>query len=521
MRNVLFRSRKGAYLLPLLVFVLILLGNLMGILALNHGRFIYTMDDPYIHLSLADHIRQGHYGVNAGEYSSPSSSIAWPFILALFSGYSWSEYVPFALNIIAAAATVMLFSRILLHILSPTAAERNKHGFIGVVAAVMIPSLNIVGLVFSGMEHSLQTLIAAMTVWGMIRLNDTSNLPRWLPWLLVVAPLIRYEAAAISLGGILLLMYHRRRLTALLVLLAIAALLGGFSAYLHSLGLPLLPASVIAKTMSQKSIFHSLFKRIYENITGGESAALIVCFGLLLWGWLSLPRARRMLAGCVVVSVGLSLLLGQFGSYYRYEIAILTAATLGVLYTYKDAFAGFLRGEYTSVKYIVAPVIAGGAVFIQYWTTVPTVAVASNNIYEQQYQMSRFVEEFYRQPVAVNDIGLVTYRSGGQYVLDLWGLSSYEALKARMSGAGASWIAELTQRHSIRVAMVYSPWFGALPAAWRPVGYLHLRGKRISVGDAKVTIYALDEEMAQTIPQLLTAFGKTLPPGVQLEMTSK
>lgn len=46
-------------------------------------RFVFTLDDAYIHLAVADQVLSGGYGVNAGEFSSPSSSILWPYVLAL------------------------------------------------------------------------------------------------------------------------------------------------------------------------------------------------------------------------------------------------------------------------------------------------------------------------------------------------------------------------------------------------------------------------------------------------------
>ena len=47
------------------------------------GHLIYTLDDPYIHLRLAQIILRGGYGINIGEYSSPCSSIIYPYLLAL------------------------------------------------------------------------------------------------------------------------------------------------------------------------------------------------------------------------------------------------------------------------------------------------------------------------------------------------------------------------------------------------------------------------------------------------------
>lgn len=61
-------------------FGLTILVEIIQILKLNQGRFIYTLDDAYIHLALAENIMQGHYGVNLGEFSALSSSILWPFL---------------------------------------------------------------------------------------------------------------------------------------------------------------------------------------------------------------------------------------------------------------------------------------------------------------------------------------------------------------------------------------------------------------------------------------------------------
>lgn len=40
-----------------------------------------------------------------------------------------------------------------------------------------------------------------------------------------------------------------------------------------------------------------------------------------------------------------------------------------------------------------------------------TNPIASRNIYEQQYQMHRFVVDYYRDAVAVNDLGFVALAS--------------------------------------------------------------------------------------------------------------
>jgi hypothetical protein len=62
----------------IMVYLALALGILAGMLQKTGGTFVYALDDPYIHLAMAEQLVQGHYGINASEPSSPSSSMIWP-----------------------------------------------------------------------------------------------------------------------------------------------------------------------------------------------------------------------------------------------------------------------------------------------------------------------------------------------------------------------------------------------------------------------------------------------------------
>ena len=65
-----------------------ILGLFLTILFSNNF-FTYTLDDPYIHLELAKNIFGGNHGINITEFSAPSSSIIFPFLLAPFSNFQF------------------------------------------------------------------------------------------------------------------------------------------------------------------------------------------------------------------------------------------------------------------------------------------------------------------------------------------------------------------------------------------------------------------------------------------------
>ena len=71
---------KTVVALSVLALALVLLA---AILLRNGGHFSYTLDAPYTQMAMAEQITRGTYGINPGEPSSPSSSIIYPFLLAL------------------------------------------------------------------------------------------------------------------------------------------------------------------------------------------------------------------------------------------------------------------------------------------------------------------------------------------------------------------------------------------------------------------------------------------------------
>jgi hypothetical protein len=141
---------------------------------------------------------------------------------------------------------------------------------------------------------------------------------------------------------------------------------------------------------------------------------------------------------------------------------------------------------------------------------------ASNNIYEQQLQMHRFINNFWQGPVAVNDLGLVSYHNP-EPVLDLGGLGSEKARLLMAADATADDYQALIAANGVHLIVIFDEWFpGRVPRAWQKIGTMSLSRSPISAAFADVQFYVTDDATAAKVRQELKAFSAGLPPGVDL-----
>src|SRR5438046_3919544 len=131
----------GPVALAMTFFTLLCAATFIAILRLNHGTFTYTLDDPYLHLSLAENIAAGHYGINRDDVAAPSSSVLWPYLLAPFSALPFGHLVPLLLNYVASLGTIALLARIMGASLGG-AQEKLKNEVVAMLLAFLILAAN-------------------------------------------------------------------------------------------------------------------------------------------------------------------------------------------------------------------------------------------------------------------------------------------------------------------------------------------------------------------------------------------
>lgn len=505
-------------------------------LRISPDMAIYALDDAYIHLALAEQLAQGHYGINAGEAASPSSSVLYPFLLAALLTLGLGAWAPLALCLGAAGAATYLSARFIrARILPPPTAGGEAlsrrllaHG----LALAALLATGAVALPFTGMEHMLHVLLCIICLCGLARLGEGGARTGALLILAIAAlPLVRFEGAAMAAAMMAVLALSGRWAAALAAGALAAAALGGYAALMTGLGLPVLPSSVLTKSDLSAAVVDGgagagalagMAKKAVWDVLTTRWGAVLGAVGLGAGGYalgLVASRGRAALRGAdfmvalvVAATAGGHLAAGAWGWFYRYEVYAVATCALGAGFLLRGALAG--AGAAAVPGIVLAAVVAFGANAV----AIPRTLSAMAEIHGQQMQMRRFAQALLPVPVAVNDIGLVAYGSPA-YVLDLWGLGNEAARKARARPDwGPEAVAALAQDAGVGFAMIYEDWFaGAVPSAWRRMAVLRTTGpERVIVGGSEVAFYLVDPALEARMEAALDAFEATLLPGTTL-----
>jgi hypothetical protein len=507
-----------------------LLLELVAVLAVTGGHIVYAIEAPYTDLALAQQIAQGHYGLVPGEPAAPASSILFPFLLAAFVPLGLGTLAPIVINVISTIAAgifaLMLAGECGLPLRQISPAR------LFVIAVVTTLALNLAGLALTGLEHSLHVALTVAYLLGLIRFVRRGRCDWWWFVCILVQPLVRFEAAGMLVADVLIFLSFRRYGYALLTVLIGVALVGGYSAFLNAIGLPLLPSSVLARSdwSNAAVVSHSgivtvlmaILHNFHDNLNSFGAAQVL---GGVAAAWLWLDRLPTLWAQrhrldksdqgklmtiffMTLVSVA-QLVGGKLGWVPpRYEAYVLALNLCALVIVYRErAVAWCMRATWLRVGLLSAVLIM---FFAGYATQTFLAPALSAKEYEGPYQLHRFVTEFYRNPVAVDQLGYVNY-DNPYYVLDLSGLASEKARQARAAQRPIEWMDALLAEHDIALAIINSADDPVVPASWIPMAELR------TANDVNHPIfYARRPTDVAAIAPALARFATTLPRGVKL-----
>ena len=112
---------------------------------------VYTLDDPYIHLAVAESILEGGYGINSGEFASPSSSIVYPYLLTLPVVFGVGDYGPLIYALPASLVSVWILGGHIWSRVQPLFGFYTTFAFL-LLGPLVVFAINAAALPMTGME---------------------------------------------------------------------------------------------------------------------------------------------------------------------------------------------------------------------------------------------------------------------------------------------------------------------------------------------------------------------------------
>jgi len=515
--------------------IAILWGALAGFLRIcivrDGGRFVYAIDDPYITMAVAKNfVGHGVWGVTPFMFSWCTSTPLWTWLIILaYAIFGVGSMTPLVLDFVCASATCLVVY-LLLRRRGLDPAE------LLVALMLVIFATSLPALAFTGEEHILQALLTIVFIdFAAADLAAPTDSHR--AALIALAPLVttvRYEGMFLLAPVVGLFILRRRIITAAAIAIAGALPVIALGLWSISKGSGFFPNSIMLKAnLPGSGSFAAVVRFLAHLCWNLASAPWLVLLAILAIGCIHLILKagrplwdRDLLAMAIFLAVAAaqaSFALTGGVAFFRYD-AYLVATGIFLLAScwrepwMREFVAGVAATPRRRTLRIAVVAIAAIALIPRAIAANALIPRASHNIYEQQYQMARFVDRFYQdQGVALNDIGAVCFLSDIR-LLDVVGLATQRVADEREAGRfDNAMIAEITATSGTEIAIVYDEYLFGPHSSARPANWIKAGEWRIA--DAKVvqdtvSFYGIGEEQAQILRANLAAFTPALPASV-------
>jgi hypothetical protein len=512
---------KPAFIAGLLYSALTLVLGIVAYRACDR-HFVYPIDDTYIMMAMAKNLTlHGVWGVSSYGFSSSSSSILYPLILAgAFRVSGVNEFVPCVLSWLFGLGTIFVAGRMLKGFV-----DRRWQAVVLILVVVLTP---LFVLAMIGMEHSLHLLLTLLFLEYFLRSESEERLGRLalITGLMVAS---RYEGLFLAITGTLLLWKQKRWRAALTTAVAavIPVCIYGWFSVAH--GGYWLPNSVALKGAgpaggSIGGAVRDMLTHISLNYHEGfhllllmaTEAALLVAMSKNLSHRAVAPLALVLGAGCMHFCTA------RVGWVFRYEDYLIGSGIVLIACVLPALQLSTLR----SIRsFAIVPTLAGfGLLSVRGLIAMIMLPSYAHNVYLQQWQMAHFVASYLKSSViAANDIGAIEYFSDVRCV-DLAGLADREIFQARRNGHYTTGLLrQVAQVDGVTVAMVYDSWFTpesgkspgppSIPGDWVRVARWSTP-EALQLGGRTVSFYSVGGETEGSLRQALDRYAPRLPAGV-------
>ncbi len=489
-------------------------------------RYIYPIDDVYIHLALARNFAElGVWSVNTVGFDSASSSILYTLMLtALIKCFGDWEYYPLLLNIIFGYLTLYAVYRYI--------RDFGKVRDMKLMLILLLPFSLLYMMALIGMEHSIHMFLIVTAVYYIQKCvkNHFRNTDFLL--LLVLTfflAIVRFESMFFTAALAFALFLRRNFGKGMLVLIFgfFPIVLFGLISVRH--GGYFFPNSVMVKGSypAGNHILQSVWQIFSEGVLFNRSFYKCLFFPFAI---LAIDLFRKYRHGSwqkffsnetatiVVVAVGILQALFAFLKY-RYENYVMIAVLLLIVPIISETYSRFKHKNIRKSDWLIAAnaVAVFLIAFYRFGYHHLPLTYSSKGIYEQQVEMSRFIYDYYKgEKVLANDIGAISYFSHVK-LTDMVGLGSTDIAEIKVKHKhlprevyvreNKKFIQAYAKREQVRIAVIYPEWFpGGPPANWIPVASWRSPG---AFGPAidRIVFYALTPEEVAPLQKHLQQFN--------------
>lgn len=518
-------KKTTIFFLSILLLALLVFYNLQVVRAFA-GRFIYPLDDAYIHLSMAKNFAEfSVWGVTQYEFSSTTSSPLFTFLLAiLIKVFGNWEYIPLVANSVAGLFLVWVCHNYLKQFSKLTYT-------IFLFSIVLLMPLHL--MIMTGMEHVFHTLTMVLVLLAFKKYLDHET-PRGfsnLALLSILATGFRYESLFFIFFMCVYLFFIKKEYFQSIAFGLFAmtpVLIYGWISVDH--GSFFLPNSLILKGNTNDGIVGFL-TRVAGNAYRGLSVLILILILLIqivknlktLKSSSSPTLKLSESAIPIVVFCGFAvhLLFANFGWLIRYEAYLVVVILFAIAPFADEVFQKKVGNRVLKFAIIILLLITFSMRFVP---MLKFQTMASKNIFDQQIQLASFLHKYYRNSkVVANDIGAITYFNN-IHLLDTYGLGSIEVAKLRKEDHGKftdnkklqAYIYNTAKLQDFEVALVFDEWV-KMPDYFMKIGTLTIPDLYMA-GGTTVSFYSIKKENTDKLRNQLVEFSKQTPKDVVINI---
>jgi hypothetical protein len=393
-------------------------------------------------------------------------------------------------------------------------------------------------LMFTGLEHVFHIWVSLLFIYYVaedLPAEKTNSRTFCLILILsAILPTIRYESIFIILISVFLFAVKGKWLKSFSMLVTSFIPILVFGVISIKAGWSFFPNSLLLKaSFPDVTSLNEFFNFIWFVICTIISIKILVIFSAFLIVLIVLAfKFKSVIASLFSTSISYTILLfsanvllyaaySRSGWSYRYQsfLVAIGIVVFGIV-TFKYLVPAIKKKISAKIVIPFLIFIAAGVCFlisgIYLMLNTPRATV---NIYEQQYQMSVFLDKYYtNKGIALNDIGACNYFAEIK-CLDLWGLANLEISKQRRKNIfDVKTIETAVKKYDVEIAIIYDSWFiegdsTSIPVYWLKAGEWKINNNIIA-GDDNISFYATDKKYFEDLVSRLKDFSGNLPKGV-------